>query len=84
MTSERVTTGGQLETFSSLAVSLSVHIGKNRVCAWSISTWKKQGWGAWVLGWESSAEREGGAYRLLGGGELQVCKEAVVGRLFCC
>ena len=35
-----------------------MHIRKNRVCAWSISTWKKQGWGAWVLGWESSAERE--------------------------
>ena len=35
-----------------------------------------------MLGW--GAEREGGAYRLLGGGELQVCKEGVVGRWFCC
>lgn len=36
LTPERLTTGCQLETFSSLAVSLSVHIRKNRVCAWSM------------------------------------------------
>ena len=45
---------------------------------------EEAGFGEGGAGWEGSTEREGGAYRLLGGGEPQVSKEGIVGRWFCC
>lgn len=67
-------------------MSLSVRIRKNRVCAWGMENlnMEEAGFGEGGAGWEGSPEREGGAYRLLGGGEPQVSKEGIVGRWFCC
>lgn len=83
LTSERVTTGGQLETFSSLAVSLSVHITANRVCARSISTWKKLkagGRGCW--GGKAVLREKVEPTGCWEGRAAGLCKEAVVGSCF--